>query len=116
MSTRNVPPPFFPYPPETYDQNYFSDVVRSFSIFIGQQRNPGESRSTKMTFTNLPSGNDSGLETGALFEVDGFVRISVSYDRITHEFRVNTRRNSGISHRRRFGYGSSSWCGYRETS
>ena len=76
MSTRNVPPPFFPYPPETYDQNYFSDVVRSFSLFIGQQRNPGESRSTKMTFTNLPSGNDSGLETGALFEVDGFVKIS----------------------------------------
>ena len=76
MSTRNVPPPFFPYPPETYDQNYFSDVVRSFSLFIGQQRNPGESRSTKMTFTNLPSGNDSGLDTGALCEVDGFVKIS----------------------------------------
>ena len=76
MSTRNVPAPLFPYPPEAYDQNYFSDVVRSFSLFVGQQRNPGEGRATKMTFTNVPSGNDKGLETGALFEVDGFIKIS----------------------------------------
>ena len=41
MSTRNVPAPLFPYPPEDYDQNYFSDVVRSFSIFVDQQRNLG---------------------------------------------------------------------------
>jgi|TARA_X000001382_G_scaffold122101_1_gene104815 hypothetical protein len=76
MATRNVPSPLFPYPPEAYDRNYFSDVVRSFSIFVEQQRNPGESRATKMSFTNLPSGHDTTLETGALFEVDGFVKIS----------------------------------------
>ena len=76
MSTRNVPAPLFPYPPDAYDQNYFSDVVRSFSIFVDQQRNPGEARGTKMTFTNLPSGDDTTLELGALFEVDGFVKIS----------------------------------------
>jgi hypothetical protein len=29
-----------------------------------------------MTFTNVPSGDDQGLETGALFEVDGFIKIS----------------------------------------
>ena len=43
MSTRQVPAPYFPYPPDSYDQNYFSEVVRAFSIFIAQQRNPGES-------------------------------------------------------------------------
>ena len=76
MSTRNLPAPFFPYPPDSYDQNYFSDIVRSFSLYIEQQRNPGEARATKMTFTNLPSGNDTTLENGALFEVDGVVKIS----------------------------------------
>ncbi len=76
MSTRNLPAPFFPYPPDSYDQNYFSDVVRSFALYIEQQRNPGESRATKMTFTNLPSGDDTTLENGALFEVDGVVKIS----------------------------------------
>ena len=76
MSTRQVPAPYFPYPPDSYDQNYFSEVVRAFSIFIAQQRNPGESRATKLSFTALPSGSDKDLETGALFEVDGFVKIS----------------------------------------
>lgn len=76
MSTRNLPAPFFPYPPQQYEQNYFSDIVRSFALYIEQQRNPGESRATKMTFTNLPSGDDTSIETGALFEVDGFVKIS----------------------------------------
>jgi len=76
MSTRNLPAPFFPYPPDSYDQNYFSDIVRSFALYIEQQRNPGESRATKMTFTNLPSGDDTTLENGALFEVDGVVKIS----------------------------------------
>ena len=76
MSTRKVPPPFFPYPPPEYDQTYFSDVVRSFSLFVGQQRNPGEGRATKMTFTNLPSGDDTTLEVGALFEVEGVLKIS----------------------------------------
>ena len=54
MSTRNVPAPLFPYPPQAYDPVYFSDIVRSFAIFVEQQRNPGESRATKLTFTNLP--------------------------------------------------------------
>jgi len=76
MSTRNLPAPFFPYPPDSYDQNYFSDIVRSFALYVEQQRNPGESRATKMTFTNLPSGNDTNIENGALFEVEGVVKIS----------------------------------------
>ena len=76
MSTRNLPAPVFPYPPDSYDQNYFSDIVRSFALYSVEQRNPGESRATNMTFTNLPSGDDTTLENGALFEVDGVVKIS----------------------------------------
>jgi hypothetical protein len=76
MSTRQVPAPLFPYPPTEYQQQYFADIVRAFGVFVEQQRNPGEARATKMTMTNLPSNFDVSLETGALFEVDGFVKIS----------------------------------------
>ena len=58
MSTRNIPAPFFPYPPQQYDPRYFSDIVRSFALFVEQQRKHGESRATKLTFTNLPAGNE----------------------------------------------------------
>ena len=71
MSTRNVPAPLFPYPPEEYDQNNFSDIVRAFSIFVDQQRNPGEARATKMTLTNSPSGDDLSVEGGGLVDEEG---------------------------------------------
>ena len=76
MSTRQVPAPLFAYPSTDYQQQYFADVVRAFGVFVEQQRNPGEARATKMTMTALPSDFDINLETGALFEVDGFVKIS----------------------------------------
>jgi hypothetical protein len=76
MSTRQVPAPLFPHPPTEYQQQYFADIVRSFAVFVEQQRNPGEARATKMTMTALPSDTDIGLETGALFEVDGFIKIT----------------------------------------
>ena len=76
MSTRQVPAPLFPYPPTEYQQQYFADIVRAFGVFVEQERNPGEARATKMTMTALPSDFDVNLETGALFEVDGFVKIS----------------------------------------
>ena len=76
MSTRQVPAPLFAYPPTEYQQQYFADIVRAFGVFVEQQRNPGEARATKMTMTALPSDFDVTLETGALFEVDGFIKIS----------------------------------------
>ena len=66
----------FPNPPEDYTQDYMAQVTRTFSVFQEQINTPGESRATKLTFTALPSGSDKDLETGALFEVDGFVKIS----------------------------------------
>jgi len=40
-----------------------------------QQQNPGEERATRLTLTDLPT-DDSGLENGALFQQDGFVKIT----------------------------------------
>ena len=72
---RNLPPPQFPIPPNQYDPNYFAEIIRSFSVFLGQYGAAGEERATQMTFTNLPTHNNN-LETGGLFNHDGTVMIT----------------------------------------
>lgn len=73
--SRNLVRPYFGIPPSGYDQRYFTEVLRNFSVFLEQFQNPGEGRNTFIVLTNL-SENDSGLESGALFQQDGFVKIS----------------------------------------
>jgi len=74
--SRNLVLPFFPVAPQQYDQPYFAEVVRAFSVYLEQMQNPGEGRNTQLVLTNLQT-DDSGLETGALFQQDGFVKITL---------------------------------------
>ena len=74
--SRNLILPFFAVPPAEYDQQYFANLTRSFAVYMEQQQNPGEERATRLTLTNLQT-DDSGLETGALFQQDGFVKITL---------------------------------------
>ena len=74
--SRNLVVPFFPVPPQNYDREYIAEIVRSFSIYLGQMQNPGEGRNTNIVLTNLQT-DDSGLETGALFQQAGFVKITL---------------------------------------
>ena len=73
--SRNLPLPFLPVPPPEYRQQYFAEIVRAISVYMQNERNPGEGRHTTMVLTALPT-NDQGLEIGALFEQDGFVKIT----------------------------------------
>ena len=72
--SRNLILPFFAVPPTQYDQQYFANLTRSFAVYMEQQQNPGEERATRLTLTDLQE-DDSGLENGALFQQDGFVKI-----------------------------------------
>ena len=74
--SRNLVLPFFPIAPAQYDPQYLAEVVRSFAIYLEQMQNPGEGRNTFMVLTNLQT-DDSGLETGALFQQAGFVKITL---------------------------------------
>jgi hypothetical protein len=74
--SRRLSRPYFPIPPTDYQQQYFSEVIRAFSVFLEQVQNPGDVRATELTLTNLQT-DDSGLETGALFQQDGFVKITL---------------------------------------
>lgn len=74
--SRNLVRPYFPLPPAQYDQVYFSEILRSFSVYLQQQQNPGEGRHTNLVLTGLISDTDQGLEPGALFESNGFVKVA----------------------------------------
>jgi hypothetical protein len=75
MVSRNLVKPFFPVPQREYSAAYMAELVRSFSVYLNQMQNPGEGRATFMVLTALQD-TDQGLETGALFQQDGFVKIT----------------------------------------
>ena len=85
--SRRLTRPFFPVPPPQYMQNYFAELVRSFSVYLEQMQNPGDLRATELTLTNLQTDN-VGLEVGALFKSAGFVKIT--------ELDSPTLRGSGV--------------------
>tara|TARA_R100000315_G_C5182870_1_gene106164 strand:+ start:213 stop:500 length:288 start_codon:yes stop_codon:yes gene_type:complete len=67
--------PFFPSPPSDYNRQYMDDIVRAFSLYVSSINTPGEGRNTFTVFTNLQT-DDFNLETGAIFNHNGFVKIS----------------------------------------
>ena len=78
LMSRNLVLPFFPVAPKEYDQQYLAEIVRAFSVYLEQMQNPGEGRNTFAVFTNLQT-DDSGLEPGAIFNHDGYVRVPLAY-------------------------------------
>ena len=67
--------PFFPTPPADYNRQYMDDIVRAFSLYVSSINTPGEGRNTFTEITNLQT-DDFNLETGAIFNHNGFVKIS----------------------------------------
>lgn len=84
--SRSLNIPYFANPPEQYRREYFADLTRAFALFAQQMNTPGPWRATGITLTDLQT-NDVGLEVGAVFEVDGFLKIS----------RVNNPHVAGVS-------------------
>ncbi len=74
MSSNQIAPPRLPEAPAEYSDTYMQDLLRALETFIAQERNPGELRGTKITLTDLPT-SATGLETGALFNDSGTVKI-----------------------------------------
>lgn len=85
--------PRLPTAPQDYDAEFMSDLVRSLELFIVQERNPGEERATKITFTNLPT-SDTGLEEGALYRIGNNVKISLIDMAVPDSFSVEASLGS----------------------
>lgn len=73
--SRNLARPYFPVPPKQYDPQYMYELVRSFSVYIEQQANPGLGRFTNVTLTDLPTSS-TGLEPGTLWNDSGTVKVA----------------------------------------
>lgn len=58
--SRPTPIPYFPVPPVDYDQRYFAELVRAFSVYTQQAANPGPLRATGLTLTEATGNVDRG--------------------------------------------------------
>ena len=74
MTIVGLQAPRMPEPTEQIDRRYMIDLVRALEVFINQERTAGELRASKITLTDLPT-SASGLETGALYNDSGTVKI-----------------------------------------
>lgn len=70
--------PVFGNSPAEYNASFFDDLSRKLNQLISAIRAPGEGRQTVLVLTDLGT-SDYGLEPGTLFQVSGFVRISLPY-------------------------------------
>jgi hypothetical protein len=61
-----------------YNEGYMSDLVRSLVSLVTYVRAVGEGRQTTIVLTNL-APNDSGLEPGTIFQVEGVLRVPLLY-------------------------------------
>ena len=73
--SRNLNLPFLPVPPAEYQQPYLAEIVRALSVYMQNERNPGEGRNTFTVFTDLQT-NDVGLEPGSVFNHGGYLKVS----------------------------------------
>ena len=75
MASNEIAPPRLPEAPQEYSVSYMQDLIRALEVFIEQERNPGQLRGTTITLTNLPT-SATGLETGALYNDGGIVKVA----------------------------------------
>jgi hypothetical protein len=78
MSSRQLTRVYFPNPPAEYQQDTIAAIQEAYETLIRQIQNPGDIRATNITLTNLQSGSDQGLEVGAVYEKEGFLKIALA--------------------------------------
>jgi len=82
MTTRETPVPYFPNAPQLYDQRYFSEVVRAFSVYLQQAQNPGTAVFNTLNLLNLPTYDDNAAA------VAGGLSVNDVYKTTTGELRI----------------------------
>jgi len=81
MASTN-PAPFFAAPPAVYDQRYFAQVTRAFSVFVQQTRNPGPNVASTLRLTNLAVHADNAAA------ITGGLSVDDVYKTATGELRI----------------------------
>ena len=78
MASNVTPFPRLPSPQGEINDSYMTDLVRALQTFISLVENPGGLRATDLTLTSLQLGNDVGLEVGALYVLEGYIKITLA--------------------------------------
>ena len=74
--SRGLVLPFFPVAPTDYEQAYQMEIMRAFSVFLGQINNPGPWQASALTLPNLQTDNYN-LPLGGVFQYGDELRITV---------------------------------------
>tara|TARA_R100000935_G_scaffold36355_2_gene57339 strand:- start:4455 stop:4751 length:297 start_codon:yes stop_codon:yes gene_type:complete len=74
--SRGLVLPFFPLAPTDYEQAHQMEVMRAFSVFLGQINNPGPWQASALTLPNLQTDNYN-LPLGGVFQYGDELRITV---------------------------------------
>jgi hypothetical protein len=70
MPALKMPLPYFAKAPITYDRSYLDSVVRSFSIYLQQQNNPGDLVVATLQLLELPIFADNASAIAGGLAVD----------------------------------------------
>jgi hypothetical protein len=55
-----------PFPPDTYDQRYFNETIRTLNLYFRQIQNPGQIVGATFRALNLPT-SATGLPVGTFW-------------------------------------------------
>jgi hypothetical protein len=61
-----IPVAPLPFPPDTYDQQYFNETIRALNLYFRQLQNPGPVIGSTFRALNLPT-SDTGLPVGSFW-------------------------------------------------
>ena len=82
MSTRETPVPYFPNAPQEYNQRYFDEIVRAFSLYLTPATNPGTAVFNTLNLLNLPTYADKAAA------IAGGLGVNDGYKTVTGELRI----------------------------
>jgi hypothetical protein len=63
MASPVVPIAPIPFPPDTYDQRYFNETIRTLNLYFRLLQNPGPLVGTSLSISALPTSS-AGLRVG----------------------------------------------------
>jgi hypothetical protein len=93
-----VPAPYFPAPPAAYDQRYFSQVIRAFSVFVQQVNNPGPLQATALQLSPDGQASDTGqLTYNAAEDTLDLTHMNGVVQQLGFETYIRTKNDTGAT-------------------
>lgn len=62
----SIPIAPLPFPPNSYDQRYFNETIRTLNLYFRQVQNPGPLVGSTLSLSQLPT-SAAGLRSGAVW-------------------------------------------------